>query len=154
LKKSSQTVLATVTGCLGTVDSATTVMLRRSIAVPTRPGGAYGTAMRQIALPSESGLAARSTAAAASALSSLDTGTAMRISSILCPQCSTQLVCVVRATKPYAACLLCGLFGDFTKLIECGELLGGTLDANEMRQLREELAAQLDPTLRGQSAGH
>ncbi|HXW28919.1 MAG TPA: hypothetical protein VEK55_06100 [Xanthobacteraceae bacterium] len=77
----------------------------------------------------------------------------MRISSILCPQCGTQLVCVARAAKPYAACLLCGLFGDFTKLIECGELLGGTLDPDEMRKLRDELAAQLDPTLRGQSAG-
>jgi hypothetical protein len=77
----------------------------------------------------------------------------MRISSILCPQCSTQLVCVARGAKPYAACLLCGLFGDFTKLIERGELLGGTLDPDEMRKLRDELAAQLDPTLHGQSTG-
>jgi hypothetical protein len=77
----------------------------------------------------------------------------MRISSILCPQCGTQLVCVARAAKPYAACLLCGLFGDFTRLIEGGELLGGTLEPDEMRKLRDELAAQLDPTLRGQSAG-
>jgi hypothetical protein len=83
----------------------------------------------------------------------LTLATAMRISSILCPQCSTQLVCVVRASKPYAACLLCGLFGDFTKLIESGELLGGTLDVDEMRKLRDELAAQLDPAHRGQSTG-
>lgn len=78
----------------------------------------------------------------------------MRLSSILCPQCNTQLVCVVRASRPYAACLVCGLFGDFTKLIECGELLGGTLDADEIRKLREELAVLLDPSLRGPSAGH
>jgi hypothetical protein len=75
----------------------------------------------------------------------------MRLSSILCPRCGTQLVCVARAARPYAACLVCGLFGDFTKLIECGELLGGTLDADEMYKLRDELAALLDPTLDGQS---
>jgi len=77
----------------------------------------------------------------------------MRLSSIPCPQCSTQLVCVMRASRLRAACPVCGLFGDFAKLIECGELLGGTLDPDEMRKLRAELTALLDSTRGGQAAG-
>ena len=41
------------------------------------------------------------------------------------------------------------VFGDFANLIEAGEPLGGTLQAEEIRKLRDELAARFDPALRG-----
>ena len=72
--------------------------------------------------------------------------------SILCPQCNTPLARITRpATRPLAACLECGLWGDYITLIEHGALNGGSLDRAEIERLRVELGGLRDQAARAEA---
>jgi hypothetical protein len=69
--------------------------------------------------------------------------------SILCPQCSTPLARITRQTgRPMAACLECGLSGDYVMLVEQGVLNGRHLTDEELLQLRTELGGFRDQAAR------
>jgi hypothetical protein len=79
--------------------------------------------------------------------------------SILCPHCNTPLARVPRcttagdlvATEDVAACLACGMFGDYRVLTDQGVLTGGVLSAQEIEDFCAELGGLRDQAARAEA---
>jgi hypothetical protein len=71
--------------------------------------------------------------------------------SVLCPHCNTPLARVARADGDLAACLSCGVYGEYRVLIEQGVLTGGTLSEREIEGFCAELGGLRDQAARAEA---